>query len=106
MSEHLNYVDRCLAGDAFPDDIDDDVDRWHEGGTGMTLASYLGMEPAEYSLWVEKPEALRYIVAAHRQHRPVGELLTNSAFAFAARADDPDEAEKLVKWLERTGRLQ
>jgi hypothetical protein len=34
--------------------IDDLIDRWHEGGTGMELHEFLGMSQDEYRAWVEQ----------------------------------------------------
>ena len=39
------------------DDIDDLVDTWHAGGTGMPLHEFLGLTREEYAHWVEQPDA-------------------------------------------------
>ena len=64
MSEQPStFVDRCLAGEALLEEIDDYVDRWHaSGGSGQSLAAYLGFTPDEYALWVEQPQALNYVI--------------------------------------------
>lgn len=68
MSEQsATFLDRCLNGDAVPDEIDDYVDRWHEGGGfGVSLADYIGLTFEEYARWVEQPDALDAIVFARK----------------------------------------
>lgn len=45
-------------GMASVDDIDDFVDIWHEGGTGISLHDFLGLSKEEYARWVERPDSL------------------------------------------------
>jgi len=52
------FIDLCLSGRAFVDEIDDYVDRWHKGGTGLPLHEFLGLTRPEYSLWSEKHRIL------------------------------------------------
>ena len=59
------FLDLVLAGDARQDDIDDFVDRWHDGDASCPLAAFLGMSDDEYALWVEKPSSLSLILQAH-----------------------------------------
>ena len=61
------FLDLVLTGDARQDDIDDFVDRWHDGDASCSLAEFLGMSDDEYALWVEKPAALRLILQAHAE---------------------------------------
>src|SRR4051794_22038204 len=105
MSKRRTFIDLCLAGEAFLDEIDDYVDEWHESETTQKIWRFLGMTRDEYALWVERPESLRVIVDAHRRQVSVADLLSTQRQPMAARADHPDDAEKLIRWLERTGRL-
>ncbi|GGJ88958.1 hypothetical protein GCM10010123_18170 [Pilimelia anulata] len=109
MSSPKTFVDSCLAGAAFLDEIDDYVDQWHDNAelhSSMTLAQHLGMTSAEYRLWVERPESLRFILAAHRDRVEVGTLLRDPRrFAAAARTEQHGEAAQLLTWLQSTGRL-
>ena len=61
-----NFVARCLAGDALVDDIDDYIDRWHdgEGSPDESLAEFLGFTDEEYKLWAENPDFLPFILNA------------------------------------------
>jgi hypothetical protein len=105
MSERT-FVDRCIEGIAFLTDIDDFVDAWHDGDYNQPIWDFLGMKENEYELWVERPESLRFIVAAHRQHVAVGDVLqARGPNLIAARADNPDDADRVIKWLRQTGRL-
>ena len=53
------FVEKCLGGEALLDDIDDYIDRWHEGegDPDASLAAFLGFTDEEYKLWAEKPNA-------------------------------------------------
>ncbi len=102
------FVDRCLAGDALLDEIDDFVDFWHDSDQPGSLAEFLGFSDQEYALWVEKPESLRFIVAARKQVKPVEEILraaNDNAYRLAARASSSKEAQDVYDWLVRTGRM-
>lgn len=102
------FIDAVLAGHALVDDIDDWVERWHDSDdeTAVDLHAFLGMSSDEYKLWVERPEALRLIVAAHRFSRPVSDLVAGAdEYALAARAESPLDAANVLEWLIRTGRI-
>lgn len=59
------FLELVLADEVNRDDIDDFVDRWHDGDESCSLAQFLGMSDAEYALWVEKPATLELIIQAH-----------------------------------------
>lgn len=100
------FVDACLAGQALLDDVDNWIDEWHESDTELSLDSFLGFSGDEGALFAEKPEALRFIVAARRQHVPVTTVLaTRDDYALAARAGDSERAASVLAWLRETGRL-
>ncbi|MFF5802023.1 hypothetical protein [Streptomyces sp. NPDC012746] len=107
MSKHT-FVEDALAGDAGIDDIDSYVDAWHDAeDSDLELHEFLGMTWDEYRLWVEKPKSLRYILSAHRNGHSVSEevVKSQSELALAARAGSTDEAESVLTWLRKTGRL-
>lgn len=62
-----NFIQNCLTGDASLDDIDDHIDKWHDGDSELLLHTYLGMNRDEYAAWVESPDTLTHIVAAHKR---------------------------------------
>lgn len=60
------FMDRYLASEVEPEDIDTFVDEWHEGTSVLSLAEYLGLSPEEYCLWVLQADALPRIREARR----------------------------------------
>jgi hypothetical protein len=103
------FVGACLAGDAFIDDVDDWVARWHDAPeessiSELELNEYLGLDDAEYALFLHEPRVLRFVVAAHRRSRPVDELLVSrDDYALAARSEAPGDARRVLDWLVRYG---
>lgn len=100
------FVDACLSGKALLDDVDDWIDQWHDSATDLSLDSFLGFSADEGSLFAERPEALRFIVAARRQRVPVAKVLeTRDDYALAARSGDSEQASAVLAWLRETGRI-
>lgn len=65
------FVDRCLAGEARLNDIDDWVTAWHNskpGSAGMSLYEYLGFTEVEGRMWSRDARALVPILEG-RRHR-------------------------------------
>jgi hypothetical protein len=56
-------MDRDLAGEVEPEDIDDFVDEWHEGESAASLAEFLGMSDDEYWRWGKDANVLPEIRA-------------------------------------------
>jgi hypothetical protein len=105
MSEPT-YLDQVLEGEALLSDIDDFVERWHQGDAAEALHEYLGMTWDEYRLWTERPESRRLIVAARQRGKPLDSLLAEAdTYAFAARGLSEGDARAVREWLEKTGRL-
>jgi DNA-binding transcriptional ArsR family regulator len=53
-----------IRGKAHADDIDNFVDNWHQGGTGLALHEFLGLSRDQYARWVENPNSLHSVRAA------------------------------------------
>lgn len=111
MSNAQTFVDALLSGNAELDDIDDWVGRWHDqagapNGNPQELDDFLGFTEVEYSLWVERPSSLRLIAAARHRRTSIDDVqaIATSAQA-AARTSDDSEAQKLLRWLKKTGRI-
>jgi len=109
-SKSTTFVDLCLNGDVDIIDIDDFIDEWHDSAEdGIALHDYLGLSEGEYALYVEKPTSLPYLISAHRFNVPLNELEIFAAdgygYALAARAKDASEAQKVMDWLRKTGRI-
>lgn len=109
MSRKATFVERALAGDVLDlSEIDEDVDAWHASETTESLAEWLGMSEDEYALFVERPDALRVILAARKQTKSVRELLESierDGMSLAARGASDHDAEQIRAWLKKTGRL-
>jgi hypothetical protein len=104
MSE--TYVDRVLDGTALWTDIDDYIARWHREAESESIEGFLGMTHEDYSLFVEEPRSLRFILAAHESSESVTQLLEKvDEHAIAARGLDATDARKVRSWLVETGRL-
>jgi hypothetical protein len=112
LDEELTYMEQLLRGRVLMDSIDDFIDAWHDAPADSKIASqslheFLGMSWDEYRLWVERPEALRFIAAAHRQGKPVAEILaTRDRYGLAARAGNQGVAHELLQWLIERGRVK
>lgn len=104
---NISFVDRCIDGDAFLDEVDDYVDAWHEDTTSedIELYEYLGMTWQEYSLWVTNPNILGLIVDARRKGLTLESTPSQEIQALAARADSKEEAQRVMSWLEKIGKL-
>ena len=105
MSEQSSFLDRVLKGRAKIAEIDDFVERWHEGESAADLSDYPGMRPEEYSLWLENPEMLEVICSARRRQQPLAEAVNEAtaALRLAARSGDRAKLTSLQSWLRRQG---
>jgi hypothetical protein len=110
--ERPTFIEQLLRGEALLEDIEDFVETWHDAPDDSSIAAqsleeFLGMTWDEYRLWVERPEALRFIAAAHRQGKPIATILSSvDRYGLAARAGDQREAHELLQWLIERGRAQ
>ena len=87
-------------------EIDDFVEQWHQTTTSETLASFLGFTDDEYAIWVEQPEALGSILFCRKNDIQLNEAAEwKEAHRVAARSQGAGDAEALLEWLKKTGRL-
>ena len=101
------YVDKVLAGKALLADIDEYIDVWHDSLEDLgSLPSFLGLTEEEYSLWVERPESIRFIIAGRRAGVSSFKARDLSGVALAARAKTDSEAAGVLEWLIKTGRIE
>jgi len=63
------FANLYLQGDVSLDEVDDFVDAWHQGGTGLSLSAFLGLSREEYARWVEEPESLKAALNEKRHGR-------------------------------------
>lgn len=97
-----NYIEKCLAGEAFIDEIDDYIDTWHESGGTLKLNEFLGMTNEEYKYFVMDEDVLPFIIKSHRFRKTIKETISESKkneHAFAARSSDQDKAKLLIDFL-------
>ncbi len=64
-----NFIEDCISGDALLSEIDDYIDKWHDGNSKLPLHDFLGMTLKEYTAFVADEEILPLIVTAHREGR-------------------------------------
>ncbi len=108
MSDHsTNFVDQCLAGNAYLDEIESYVELWHRSDTDLEVWDYLGLTQEAYALRVERPCSLRYVLFGRKYRIPLEQALDlESPESLAARAPSRDEAQSVLEWLRKTGRLR
>ena len=110
MSKHVTFVERALKGKIV--DVDEEIDNemvlWHASDSKLSLHEWLGMTRDEYALFVERPEALRFILAGKKYRTSVKDLLArdSTGFALAARGDlSPQQMAEITQWLKTTNRI-
>lgn len=103
----MNFIDLCINGEAFAFEIDDYVDKWHDGEAGQDqeLHDFLGMNQNEYSLWAITPSMLPFIIKAHKNHTTLDVTQDFEELAMAARAKNATEAKKIERWLKTIGKV-
>lgn len=104
---YKSFIDKCISGDAFLDEVDDYIDNWHDNNTSadLELHEYLGMTWQEYSLWITNHNILAVIVDARRSGFNLEEIPAQDIQALAARASSEKEAQQVMSWLKRIGKL-
>ncbi len=102
----ISFIDKCISGDAFLDEVDDYVDAWHDNSSSedVELYEYLGMTWQEYSLWITNPNILGLIVDARRKGQSLENAPTQE-IQLAARASSQKEAQRVMNWLKRIGKI-
>ena len=103
----MTFISNCLAGEAFMDEIDDYIARWHAGlaGKNQELHEFLGMSWEEYSLWATRTSILASILNSKIRHISLDEELDFERVALAARAKNNQEALKMEEWLKQIGKI-
>lgn len=102
------FVEKCLVGEALADDVDDYVDRWHdgEGDPDTSLADFLGFTDLEYRLWAEKPHLLPFILSARREGVSLDNVRDSDATRrLAARDLRAEDAAELIRWFRTIGEV-
>jgi hypothetical protein len=108
MFEEKNetFVELCLKGRALVKDIDDFVERWHQGRGDTSLRDFLGFSETEYSLWINDPDVLPYVIYSRREQKPFVQVVNDDYYDSGRLAGHSDQKEKiqlLREWLQRQG---
>jgi hypothetical protein len=99
------FFDLYSQGLALPDEIDDFIDRWHEGAASharsLPLHEFLGLTHDEYEIWVLDPDVLPHVLVARREARPLLEIMSRclDELPKAARATDTATIKSFRSWL-------
>lgn len=104
--QRFTFIELCLRGEAFLDEIEDYVGEWHDkGGLGLELHEFLGMDEHEYALWMRDESVLPYIITARLQNKPLSQVLDEEDRLLVAARSQQGDAGKLLKWLKQQGIL-
>jgi hypothetical protein len=98
-----SFIEKCLSGDAFPEEVDDYVDAWHNSNSILELNEFLGMTEEEYGYFVMDEDVLPFIIRSHRFRKTIKETISESEtseLAFAARSSDSEKAKILISFLQ------
>ena len=102
-----NFIDDVINADAIMEEIDDYIEKWHNSDSDLSVYEYLGMTEEEYYLWVKEDFYLKYIISAHEKNVSIKELLKDEySSRMVARADSPEEANKVYNWLKAKGLIE
>lgn len=106
-AEGMTFVAKCLAGETRADDIDDFVDRWHEGegDPATSLAQYLGFTNTEYRLWAERPHLLPFILDARRAGESLDVRDQEGPYRPAASGLPVEDAQEFDRWPKTLGEV-
>ena len=101
MSSRRNFIAMALAGEVMTEEIDDYVDDWHNNPGDLAFHEFLGMDRAEYALWLKSPDTLPLIIASRKLGKPLDVIANDNLqeMRLAARADDTSKIKRLQTWL-------
>jgi hypothetical protein len=103
--ERRPFVELCLSGEVAMEQIDDFVDDWHAKPSDRSLSEFLGMTEQEYSLWVQDPDVLPYVIRARRERRSFESVVRDELDGrVAAHSDHTLALERLRRWLQQPGK--
>ena len=69
MAELKSFIQLCIEGNANPENIDNEIERWHDLTVAIPLPlhEYLGMTWEEFGQWVQDSSTLPAIIEAHKE---------------------------------------
>jgi len=97
MLANNSFVELCLTGKAYAQEIDDYVHRWHESDDPRTLQDYLGFNAFEYAEWLKDSNSLTRILFERKigQNSPG----TSESFVLAARTSGLTNYSEVLQWI-------
>jgi hypothetical protein len=101
------FIKLCLQGKALPAAITDFIETWNKTDPMWreTLYEFLGMEKAEFALWVRLPDTLGAIVRARQEQVPLMGIVKDDyqQLRLAGRARNRRKIALLRNWLAEQG---
>jgi hypothetical protein len=105
--EDAPFIRLCLQGKVPPAAIADFIEAWNKTDPMWRepLYEYLGLEKAEYALWVRDPDTLAFIVKARHEHVPLLGIVKDDYrhLRLAGRAKNRLRIARLRNWLSEQG---
>jgi hypothetical protein len=105
--EDAPFIKLCLQGTVSPAKISDFIEAWNKTDPMWRepLYDYLGLEKAEYALWVRDPDTLAFIVKARHEQVPLIGIVKNDyqRLRLAGRAKNRLKMARLRNWLSEQG---
>lgn len=97
------FFSRYANGLALADEIDCEIERWHETSTTVKLHEFLGLNREEYQLWVSDPDCLPFVLLARKSGQKLSCVIREQepSLRFAARETDCAKLTALKAWLKQ-----
>jgi hypothetical protein len=105
--EDAPFIKLCLQGKVQPAGISDFIEAWNKTDPMWRepLYEFLGLEKAEFALWVREPDTLAFIVKARQEQVPLAGIVKDDyqQLRLAGRARNRLRIARLRNWLSEQG---
>jgi hypothetical protein len=105
--EDAPFIRLCLLGKVPPAAITDFIATWNKTDPMWRepLYEFLGLEKAEFALWVREPDTLAFIVKARHEQVPLIGIVKDDyqQLRLAGRAKNRLRIARLKNWLSEQG---
>jgi hypothetical protein len=88
------FIERCIDGDASPDDISLYIQEWRDRDSAEPLEDYLGLTFEEFEEWLDHPQSLPHIIAARKNNIPLSDYLQNAQADSNHQLESSDEDQE------------
>lgn len=100
------FIELCVQGRASLDEVDDFIERWHDKGGDTSLHDFLGLSDIEYSLWINDPDVLPYVLLSRKELRPFIQVVDETYYCRLAKGTENSGKLQLVRdWLHHHGHV-